>query len=96
MGLDIRLPIGLMFFIIGGLLALFGLLTAGDGETYARIRGVNINLWWCGAMLIFGAAMFFFGRRAMSAGGEQGVHAAADSPEGRRTEEREHRLGLEK
>jgi len=63
MGLDIRLPIGLMFAIFGALLALFGLLTSGS-EMYARHSlGININLWWGLAMLAFGAVMLLLARR---------------------------------
>ena len=93
MGLDIRLPIGGMFAIIGLLLAVYGLLTASDTQLYARSLLVNVNLWWGIAMFIFGGLMLFFGRRGAKA---QGVHPAAESAEGRATEEREHRMKLEK
>jgi hypothetical protein len=63
MGLDIRLPIGLMFTILGLLLAGYGLV--GDKEIYARSLGLNINLWWGLVMLIFGLLMLFLGRRGM-------------------------------
>ncbi len=66
MGLDIRLPIGLMFALLGALLALFGLFTGG-GEMYRQHSlGININLWWGIAMLAFGAVMFYFGKRGSS------------------------------
>jgi len=61
MGLDIRLPIGLMFSILGALLAGFGLL--GDKTIYQRSLGININLWWGIVMLIFGIVMLLLGRR---------------------------------
>ena len=93
MGLDVRLPIGLMFIIIGVLLAAYGLLTSGDNELYARSLSYNINLWWGSVMLVFGTIMLVFGRRGASA---QGVHLTEESPEGRATEQREHRLGLER
>ena len=63
MGLDIRLPIGLMFSILGLLLAGYGLV--GDKEIYARSLGLNINLWWGLVMLVFGLLMLFLGRRGM-------------------------------
>ena len=63
MGLDIRLPIGLMFTILGLLLAGYGLV--GDKEIYARSLGLNVNLWWGFVMLIFGLLMLFLGRRGM-------------------------------
>ena len=57
MGLDIKLPIGLMFTILGLLLAIFGLATAGDEELYRRSLDININLWTGLAMLVFGVLM---------------------------------------
>ena len=61
MGLDIRLPIGLMFTILGLLLAGYGLF--GDKAVYQRSLGININLWWGLVMLIFGIVMLLFGKR---------------------------------
>ena len=50
--LDIRTPIGLMFLAIGLLLAGYGL--ASPSEIYKISLGVNLNLWWGGAMAAFG------------------------------------------
>ena len=61
MGLDIRLPIGLLFTIFGVLLIAFGALS--DKAIYARSLGININLEWGVVMLLFGALMLFLGRR---------------------------------
>jgi hypothetical protein len=61
MGLDIRLPIGLLFAGLGGLLAVYGL--AGDPALYGRSLGININLWWGLVMLAFGVIMILLGRR---------------------------------
>ena len=63
MGLDIRIPLGLVFLIIGGIMALFGIFTNGDAVLYEKSLGININLIWGGIMFAFGAIMFFFGRR---------------------------------
>jgi hypothetical protein len=64
MNLDIRLPIGLLFAILGGLLAVFGLVTGfTGGALYDRSLGININLWWGLVMLTFGIVMAFAGRR---------------------------------
>jgi hypothetical protein len=82
-----------MFAIIGLLLAVYGLLTAGDTGLYTRSLMVNINLWWGVAMLIFGGLMLFLGRRGAKA---QGVHPAGESIEGAATERREHREKLER
>ncbi len=96
MGLDVRMPIGAMFAVIGMLLAIYGLLTSGDRALYERSLLVNINLWWGVVMFVFGLVMLLFARRGLLAGRAQGAHPAADSPEGRRTEAREHAEGLEK
>src|SRR5260370_27078748 len=47
MKLDIRIPLGLLFVILGLLIALFGL--AGPKDLYARSLGINVNLGgdWC-------------------------------------------------
>jgi hypothetical protein len=57
MGLDIRWPIGLMFTLIGLLLAGFGVATNSDAALYARSLSVNVNLWWGIVLLVFGALM---------------------------------------
>ena len=63
MGLDIKLPIGLMFAIIGLLLAIYGLATASDTGMYAKSLQVNINLWIGASMLVFGIIMLVFVKR---------------------------------
>ncbi len=57
MGLDIKIPIGLMFAILGLLLTVFGLVTSGDTELYERSLDININLWTGICMLIVGVLM---------------------------------------
>ncbi len=57
MGLDIKVPIGLMFIILGLLLTIFGLATAGNTEMYERSLDININLWTGAAMLVIGIIM---------------------------------------
>ena len=61
MGLDIRIPIGLMFTIFGVLLAVYGVVS--DEALYQRSLGININLWWGLFMLAFGVLMLVLGRR---------------------------------
>jgi hypothetical protein len=63
MGLDIRIPLGLIFLIIGGIMAAFGLVTHGDAALYERSLGVDLNLTWGLIMFVFGAIMFYVGRR---------------------------------
>jgi hypothetical protein len=62
MSLDLRVPMGLMFLIVGGILSIYGLATMGS-PIYAKPVGMNINLIWGLVMLVFGAAMFLLGRR---------------------------------
>jgi hypothetical protein len=62
MNLDIRLPLGLMFAIMGVILAGYGLVS--DKALYARSLGVNINLWWGIVLLVFGGVMLLLTRRA--------------------------------
>jgi hypothetical protein len=69
MGLDIRLPIGLLFAILGGLLAVYGL--AADPAIYARSLDININLWWGLVMLAFGLLMTWAGRRRRGGAGRE-------------------------
>ena len=54
MGLDIRWPIGLMFTLIGVLLAINGAVVKSD---HAISLGVNINLIWGIVLLVFGVFM---------------------------------------
>ena len=55
MGVDLRVPIGLMFGIMGLLLLGYGWF--GDKAVYARSLGVNVNLWWGAVLLVFGVLM---------------------------------------
>ena len=59
MGLDIKIPIGLMFSIFGLLLSIHGLLTNGDEIYIIKSLGYNINLWSGITMLAFGMLMLF-------------------------------------
>jgi len=61
MGLDIRLPIGGLFTVLGLLLTGYGLVT--DRALYERSLGINVNLEWGLVMLIFGVIMVVLGRR---------------------------------
>ena len=62
MNLDIRTPAGALFVVLGGLLALYGLMS--DPSIYARSLGVNINLVWGLAMAAFGGALLLWRRLA--------------------------------
>ena len=41
---DIRIPIGLMFSIIGILISVFGLATMSNTEMYQKSLNINVNL----------------------------------------------------
>jgi hypothetical protein len=62
MNLDVRLPIGGMFSIIGLIMTVYGLATSGN-EMYARSLSMNVNLEWGLVLLVFGAIMLFLGWR---------------------------------
>ncbi len=61
--LDLRLPIGGLFVVLGLMLAGFGLVTGGNMEMYAKSAGMNINLIWGIVMLITGAIFLFLAKR---------------------------------
>lgn len=62
MGIDIRVPIGILFSLLGFILAAYG--TFADPSRYEAALGMNIDLVWGVVLLVFGSTMFFFGRRA--------------------------------
>jgi hypothetical protein len=59
MNFDLRLPIGLMFTIIGALVAGCGVFNRADSVSL----GININLIWGVVMLVFGVLMLIFALR---------------------------------
>ncbi len=62
MGLDIRIPLGLIFLITGGLMSIYGFVTRGS-ELYQKSMGINLNLTWGALMFVFGVIMYLVGRR---------------------------------
>ena len=63
MKLDLRIPLGLLFTIVGLILSIFGAITRGSA-IYAQSAGMDINLIWGVVMLVFGLIMFLLGRHA--------------------------------
>ena len=57
---DIRIPIGLMFTILGVLITAFGIFTNSDAVIYQRSLGLNVNIIMGILMLIFGLIMLYF------------------------------------
>ncbi len=62
MSMDLRLPIGLLFTLLGLLLLFYGFLS--DPALYAASLGINVNVWWGLVMAIFGATMLGLALRA--------------------------------
>lgn len=60
---DIRIPIGFMFTVIGVIISLLGLFTASETEMYKKSLDINVNLLMGIFMLIFGLVMLFFAFR---------------------------------
>jgi hypothetical protein len=56
MDIDIRVPIGLLFLILGSLLAVHGLV-APHAIFVRHSLGLNVNLGWGVALAVFGAAL---------------------------------------
>ena len=63
-GLDVRIPLGGLFAVVGALLVVFGFVTRGDAALYQRSLDVNVNLWWGVVMLAFGLVMLGLVARA--------------------------------
>ncbi len=81
MGLDLRWPIGLMFMLLGALLAVYGIATGGDAM-YGRSLGYNVNLIWGAVLWVFGTSLLLFlllGRRRRAASAGAGGPKAARS-----------------
>ncbi len=60
---DIRIPIGLMFSILGVLITVFGFFTHSDTGMYQRSLGINVNIIMGILMLVFGLVMLYFSQR---------------------------------
>ena len=92
-GLDLRIPIGGLFAVLGVVLAGYGVATAGNAAQYARSGGLNINLWWGLVLLAVGVLFLLAARRGARFAG---ARPASETPEGRRVEEYERESGLER
>jgi hypothetical protein len=77
MGIDIRLPLGILFSLLGLILVAYGLI--GDSSLYQQSLGINVNLYWGIVLLVFGALMFALSRR-----GARAAARAAAVPESTR------------
>ena len=61
--LDVRIPLGGLFVIVGLLLAGYGVVTGHSAGLYQRSLGINVNLWWGLVMLVFGVGLLALARR---------------------------------
>ena len=64
--LDIKIPIGLMFFVFGVILTIYGFISRNDTELYQKSFSHNVNLWMGVLMLVFGSIMLLLVRRKKS------------------------------
>ena len=62
MHLDVRLPMGLLFLIIGLILVGYGLSV--DPAIYTRRSIGNVNVGWGAVFMVFGALLLWLTRRA--------------------------------
>jgi hypothetical protein len=60
MGLDIRVPVGLILLIIGLLMVIYGIGTL-HSVIYARSMEMNLNILWGSVMAVVGAVIFIAG-----------------------------------
>lgn len=61
--LDIRIPIGLLFTVLGLLVTAYGIITNSDTELYKKSFQYNVNLWSGLLMLVFGVIMLLLARK---------------------------------
>ncbi|MEP6730044.1 MAG: hypothetical protein ABJE10_05380 [bacterium] len=61
--LDVRVPIGALFSLLGVMLTVYGYLEpASSGPAFTK--GGQINMWWGLVMLVFGVLMLLVARPA--------------------------------
>lgn len=63
MQLDIRLPMGLLFLVLGVILAIYG-FTSDHAIYAAHSLGQNVNLIWGVIFILFGGLMLWLARRS--------------------------------
>ena len=89
--LDLRYPIGGLFVVLGVILVGVGVADGAPAPTALLPTPTNINLQWGVVMLVTGVVFLLLAARA---GRAAAMQPAMSTPEGRATEEREHRRGL--
>ena len=63
MNLDLRIPMGMMFAMMGAVLLSFGLAVHNRPELAARVPHSEADLWWGVVVLVFGMIVLSLGRR---------------------------------
>jgi hypothetical protein len=65
MHLDVRIPLGLLFLLLGVILIVYG-FTSNPAIYTQHSLGQNVNLVWGSVFVLFGAAMLLLSRRKRS------------------------------
>jgi len=60
---DARISIGMIFTLIGTVLAAYGVATRDQAQLYVKSLGINANLWWGLVLLVLGILILTLGRR---------------------------------
>lgn len=63
MKMDLRVPMGMLFTLMGTILGAYGLATRNNPDLYTKSLGIDLNLWWGIALLAFGIVSLALGRR---------------------------------
>jgi hypothetical protein len=67
-GLDVRVPIGGLFTVLGLMLSGYGLVVGSGSASLSAGSSTNVNLWWGLVMLVFGLLLLlgsFLARRRL-------------------------------
>ena len=67
-GLDVRVPIGGLFTVLGLMLSGYGLVVGSGSASLSAGNSTNVNLWWGLVMLVFGMLLLlvsFLARRRL-------------------------------
>jgi hypothetical protein len=77
MRLDIRIPLGLLFTVLGAVLTIFGAIS--DPRLYERSLNVNLNLWWGSVLVVFGVLMLVLGYVGQTRAKKEGGSTATET-----------------
>ena len=80
--LDLRYPMGMMFALVGAMLAVYGVFTRGE-KMYKHSLGVNVNMYW--GVVLLGFGLLIFGMARWSAAAEKRRVEGSDSSDKAKT-----------